>query len=52
MKCDFCNKKLEVVGIVDGVATWFGKYVGVVCTKRICLDCIKDPKKKEKYING
>jgi len=52
MKCCACNKELDRRTVLDknGIAKWYGKYEGWLCTKAICNTCIKDPKKKEEYV--
>ena len=53
MKCCSCNKEIDISKnvLVNGEASWYGKYQMDIYLKVICHDCIKDPKKKAKYTN-
>jgi hypothetical protein len=51
MKCCGCKKEIDfkVRMTEDNQPTYFRKVIGRDTVKVICMDCIKDPKKKEEY---
>lgn len=52
MKCIACQKEINTDETQkDANPLWYGYFIGEKCIKVICCECIKDPKKKEKYRN-
>ena len=51
MKCCECNKEVD-----DKVSkippTWYGAFRGTTMLAIICDDCVKDPKKKSRWVKG
>ena len=50
MKCCGCDKNLNLnIGMFEGKSLWFKKTIGQWDVKVICVECIQDPDKKDKY---
>ena len=37
--CSGCGKPIPEVGVVNGLATWFGSYDGQKMTSFVCVEC-------------
>jgi len=54
LKCCGCGKEIDINdhSLKDGLAQWFGTYTASILIRIICVECISDPTKKQKYVKG